>query len=211
MQSEIPLLDEGSRRAEVGAVGAGQGRTEKHLPGELGIWMFILGDMLVFGMFFIVFMHYRALDMAVFLQSQATLNLHLGAINTLLLLTSSWFVVRGVQSARTDPTRPVGRWFALAFLCGAGFGVIKIFEYGEKIGAGITLTTNDFYMYYFVFTGIHFMHVLIGMGILFYMWIRTRAAVTGKGDIAMLESGATFWHLVDLLWIVLFPLLYLIK
>ena len=173
--------------------------------------MFILGDMLMFGLFFVVFMQARAADSALFLDAQAGLNLHLGAVNTLLLLTSSWFVVKALHAARAQGRHLSARWLIAAIMCGVGFASVKLFEYSEKIGAGITLTTNDFYMYYFIFTGIHFMHVLIGMGVLMFMWMRVRTTELVEGEITMLESGATFWHLVDLLWIVLFPLLYLVK
>jgi len=104
--------------------------------------------------------------------------------------------------------------------CGLGFAAVKIIEYREKITAGITLTTNDFYMYYYIFTGLHFLHVLIGMGVLVFLWFKARAAVQRKGELSdgdnekemmLIESGASYWHMVDLLWIVLFPLLYLMK
>jgi len=84
-------------------------------------------------------------------------------------------------------------------------------EYSEKIGHDITPVTNNFYMFYFMLTGIHFMHVLLGLGVLVFLWLRSRRASITPGDIVLFESGATFWHMVDLLWIVLFPLLYLMK
>ena len=101
--------------------------------------------------------------------------------------------------------------FASAFLCGFAFVCVKLFEYQEKIDAGIMLTTNDFYMYYYMFTGLHLMHVLIGMGVLAFMWNVTRAGELGEKAINTLESGASFWHMVDILWIVLFALLYLVR
>ena len=88
---------------------------------------------------------------------------------------------------------------------------VKFFEYQEKIDAGIMLTTNDFYMYYYMFTGLHLMHVLIGMGVLAFMWNVTRTGDLGEKIINTLESGASFWHMVDILWIVLFALLYLMR
>ena len=190
------------------------------MPGEVGIWVFILGDMVIFGLFFIVYVYYRGLDLELYRQSQATLNQNYGAINTLFLLASSWFVAMAVDDMRSKTTRLAPRFFVLAMLCGLGFSVVKIIEYREKITAGITLTTNDFYMYYYIFTGLHFLHVLIGMGVLVFLWFKARAAVQGKGELPiaekakemmLIESGASYWHMVDLLWIVLFPLLYLMK
>ena len=98
--------------------------------------------------------------------------------------------------------------------------MVKIIEYSEKLSAGITITSNDFYMYYYIFTGLHFLHVLIGMGVLVFLWYRARLAAKNslardtaviEKDMVLVESGASYWHMVDLLWIVLFPLLYLMK
>ena len=183
----------------------------RHLPGEEGVWVFILGDMMIFSLFFCVFTYYRSLDPGLFVQSQAHLNQKYGAINTLFLLASSWFVVLGVHSVRDLDGRIAPRCFALAMVCGLGFSFVKILEYSEKLRAGITLITNDFYMYYYIFTGIHFLHVIIGMVVLVFLWKKARAGLSGPKDIMFVESGASYWHMVDLLWIVLFPLLYLMK
>lgn len=171
--------------------------------------MFIFGDMLVFSLFFLTYAYYRAENVELYKASQAHLNQMFGALNTFLMLSSSWFVATAVQQARRDRPQVSARCFALGVLCGLGFGVVKFFEYGEKLRLGITPATNDFYMYYYVFTGIHFMHVLIGMGVLTYMAIYARAGVGDEKRIRNIESGASFWHVVDLLWIVLFGLLYL--
>lgn len=188
-----------------------------HLPGEPGVWVFILGDMLMFALLFGVFVHYRAQDPALYLQSQTTLNQGFGALNTLLLLTSSWFVVGAVQDARNHRADRGCTRIILAFLCGAGFITVKFFEYREKISAGSTLTSNDFYMYYYMLTGIHLLHVVIGMGVLIFLWRTLRQSALSPNTrspesvVAHLESGASFWHLVDMLWIFLFALLYLMK
>jgi nitric oxide reductase NorE protein len=188
-------------------------RTEPktHLPGEVGVWMFVMGDLMMFGLLFTVFVYYRAEDVPLFSQSQATLNQTYGLFNTLLMLSSSWFVATGMQSARLAQSKAAATLFALAFACGAGFVGVKYFEYSEKIRAGLTLVTNDFYMYYFMMTGIHLMHVVIGMGILAYLWSLARASKFDPPNISMMESCATFWHMVDILWVVLFGLLYLMR
>lgn len=105
---------------------------EKHIPGEAGIWIFVLGDMFVFGLFFVTFAYYRSLDIALFQQSQVKLNLNWGALNTVLLLTSSWFVVVGMSAIRRGIRRMARVCLALVWLCGLGFGLVKFFEYGEK-------------------------------------------------------------------------------
>ncbi len=186
-------------------------KIKNHVPGEVGIWVFILGDMLVFGLFFLVFVYYRGLDVELYRQSQAALNQHYGAFNTLLLLASSWFVVMAVENARAASGKQAAGLFSLALLCGVGFGAVKFIEYREKLAAGITITSNDFFMYYYIFTGLHLLHVVIGMGVLIFLIKKTRSPLFQTSDMMLVESGASFWHLVDLLWIVLFPLLYLMK
>jgi nitric oxide reductase NorE protein len=182
-----------------------------HLPGEAGIWVLIAGDMMIFALFFATFVFYRAQNSAIYINSQILLNQNYGAINTLLLLTSSWFVVIAVSAARAGRGRVASRLLSLSFLCGLGFAVVKFLEYSEKLQAGVTISTNDFFMFYFVLTGIHFMHLLIGMAGLAYLIAMTRGKTLGDKEIMVLEAGASFWHMVDLLWIVLFPLLYLMR
>lgn len=184
---------------------------ERHVPGETGVWVFILGDMVVFALFFGVFSYYRGLTPDVFSASQATLNANYGLINTFLLLTSSWFVVMGMNAAKRHLQSSAAGLFGMAFLCGAGFSAIKVIEYSEKIGAGIYPVTNDFYMYYYILTGLHFVHVIIGMVVMLFMVYRGWRGLSTGRDLAFLEGGASYWHMVDLLWIVLFPLIYLMK
>lgn len=184
---------------------------QRHYPGEGGLWAFVLGDMAMFLVLFCVFISYRANSVELFNQSQETLNKDLGAINTIILLISSWFVFIAVRAAKMGLGRIVTPCILIAFLCGGGFTYIKIVEWGEKVAAGISLTTNGFYEFYFILTGIHLLHLIFGMGVLIFMAVRSwRGSFAGR-DVAVLESGATFWHMVDLLWIVLFPLLYLLK
>lgn len=186
------------------------------LPGEQGIWLFVLGDMLVFALFFATFLYYKGQQPEVFAAGQASLNTTLGTLNTLLLLTSSWCIASAVTHLQQSPgdtgrLETSRRLITLAGLCGLAFVVVKILEYREKVNAGFGLTTNDFYMLFYMFTGIHLIHVLVGLLVLFVVRLllgnKTRAPAT---TLNIIESGATYWHMVDLLWIVLFPLLYLL-
>jgi nitric oxide reductase NorE protein len=182
-----------------------------HIPGEVGIWVFVLGDMCAFAVFFNIFMLYRAKDVELFAQSQSQLNQNYGAINTLLLLASSWFVVRAMSAARSLDTRRAPRYFEAAIACGFGFMVVKYLEWSEKITHGVTVITNDFFSFYYMLTGIHFLHVIFGMLLLFFLRAKSKKGLETAGDLVALESGATYWHMVDVLWIVLFPLIYLLK
>jgi nitric oxide reductase NorE protein len=172
--------------------------------------VFILGDMVVFALFFGVIVYLHGQHPALFAGSQTHLNQAAGAVNTILLLTSSLFVALGVRDARNRSGSVAPRFFLLAALCGIAFACVKAFEYQDKIGAGLTPATNDFYMYYFVFTGIHLLHVAIGVGVLSALIRISRKPVLSATDVTHIESGASFWHLVDMLWVVLFALLYLL-
>ncbi|MBD2860143.1 cytochrome c oxidase subunit 3 [Spongiibacter sp. KMU-158] len=183
----------------------------KRIPGEAGVWVLVLGDAMVFLLLFLSFLAYRSQDIVLYNNSQIQLNMHFAALNTLLLLASSWFVVSGLQLLRREMAGLALRMFKLAWLCGFSFGVVKVIEYSEKFEQGITPLKNSFYMFYFVLTGIHFVHVLIGLGVLAWMISVVKRSTSGAQKITSLESGATYWHLVDLLWIVLFPLIYLVR
>ena len=142
---------------------------ERHLPGEEGTWVFILGDMTVFALLFAVYLYYRGQDVGVFNASQGKLNDSYGAINTLLLLTSSLFVVTAVRAVRHRVRNVAPPLFVGAFICGLGFSLMKFLEYSEKLDAGLKPATNDFFMYFYVLTGLHFFHLLIGMGLLVFL------------------------------------------
>ncbi|MGH8006641.1 MAG: cytochrome c oxidase subunit 3, partial [Candidatus Binatia bacterium] len=175
-------------------------QAQGHLPGEVGVWVFILGDMVVFALFFVTFMYYRAQNVELFAASQTMLDQNRGALNTLLLLASSWFVVLGVHSLHQRLADLAPRLFGVALLCGLGFVVVKFFEFAEKISHNVTATTNDFFMYYFIFSGIHLLHVFIGIGVLAFMIVHLRKHGTSAPNMMLIEGGASYWHMVDLLW-----------
>jgi len=180
-----------------------------HVPGESGIWIMIFGDMMVFSLMFVAFLLGRRDQTALFAESRLHLNQTYGLVNTFLMLSSSWCVASAVHAVRSARHRAAGLYLRVALACGLGFCAVKILEYSEKFRAGIAINSNDFFMYYFVFTGIHLLHVLIGMGVLIFM-TRVAAGTVDARRLGYLESGASFWHLVDLLWIALFALLYLL-
>lgn len=183
-------------------------RANGHIPGEPGLWVLIGGDLCAFSAFFVVYMVDFAKSRAVFHAGQQTLDTGLGLLNTLLLLTSSWFVARAVAAAREN--RGSAKALVSAGMgCGGAFVVAKAFEWHDKIAAGLTLNSSPFHIYYFMFTGIHLIHVFLGLGVLAF--VRSRFDDKGKlvASPALIEGGAAFWHLVDLLWLVIFALLYL--
>jgi nitric oxide reductase NorE protein len=183
----------------------------RRLPGVDGVWVAIGADSVIFAILFGSFMQARMQDPAVFEASRHTLNMNLGGIDTLILLTSSWSVALAVQAMKRDQIDREPRLLLGGAVTGLMFVVSKSIEYFEKFAHGITPGTNPFFMWYFTLTGIHLLHVVFGTSLLTYLWIRSRRGTYDHLHRAVPESVASYWHLVDLLWVVLFPLLYLMK
>ncbi len=183
----------------------------RHPPGDLAIWVFILAELLAFGIFFATYAVTRMHNVALFDAMQPHLDRNAGAINTVLLITGSWCVARAVAAIKRDLKAASGRWLLFGILCGLGFVAVKLYEYSAKFAAGIDLSTNTFYMFYLSLTFFHFMHVILGLVILTAVWLKTRAGGYSAADHHGMETGASYWHMVDLVWIVLFPLVYVMR
>lgn len=181
----------------------------RRLPGVDGVWVFIGADSAIFAILFLSFMQDRRTDPALFEASRQTLNIHLGGIDTLILVTSSWLVALAIQAIKRDQADRIAPFLLGGALTGLLFVVSKSVEYAQKFAQGITPATDTFYMWYFTLTGIHLAHVLLGTGLLAFTWTSARRGAYGSAHRMVPECVASFWHLVDLLWIVLFPLLYL--
>lgn len=181
-----------------------------HVPGEAGLWVFILGDMTLFGVFFCAFLVTGHRMPTLFAQSRTALDQTIGAVNTLVLITSSVFVAFAMSALRQDRRTPAMRCVCVAIGLAITFAVLKIVEYGGETAAGHGPGENLFFTYYFVLTGIHLLHLVIGATLLTVLWRRIRAATVTRERMLFAEGAAVYWHMVDLLWIVLFPLLYLV-
>lgn len=172
--------------------------------------MFVFGDLIVFALFFATFLAYRAEAPAAYAEARASLNLTLGTANTLALLTSSWLVAAAVLLARGGAALRARPLVLGAVGFGVAFVIGKIAEYAQKAQAGVAPQEAEFFMFYFVLTGVHFLHVLIGLALLSYLALSIRSDQLSEGRLRFWESGGVYWHMVDLLWIVLFTLFYLI-
>ena len=180
-----------------------------HLPGDGAMWVMVIGDLVIFGAYFIIYMVYRAMKPAEFLASEQHLNITIGVVNTLVLLASSWFIARSVQCARAGDHDRALRLTFLGGLCGVLFILIKGYEWSSKIVAGYTMSGNEFFMFYYMLTGVHVFHVGLGLVILGIVVRELRNP--RRRRVSMVESGATYWHMVDLLWVVIFALLYVMR
>lgn len=175
------------------------------------IWNFVAIDCTFFGMFFTVFMFERRAQAAAFDTSSRLLDVRLGLLNTLVLITSSYLVALAIARARNLDLRNARRLLWGGVGIGAVFAVTKVVEYSLKLGAGITPQTDAFFGYYFALTGIHFLHYAAGMVVLIVMLVRVhQASAAEAGLVRFMISGGIFWHMVDLLWVFLFPMLYLL-
>ena len=184
-------------------------KPELRLPGDVHIWVFVLGDLIIFSVYFVIFMIYRTQHPDVFLGSQRHLSLALGVTNTLVLLLSSRYVALAVQSARAKDHARASRLIQYAAACGVVFLLIKAYEWVALINDGYTLAHNNFFMFYFTITGVHMFHVLLGL--LFLALVLRELHNPQLRREPMVEVGAIYWHMVDLLWVIIFALLYVVR
>ena len=178
------------------------------LPGDGDMWVMVLGDLVIFAGYFVVYMIYRVMNRDAFLAAQQHLSINLGVTNTVILLTSSWFVARAVLAARTGRPGSAIRLTWAGGVTGVLFVLVKGYEWFTKIRAGQT-NSDLFYSFYYVLTGVHLVHVFIGLIVLGVMVRELRNPARRR--MSVVESGAVYWHMVDLLWVLIFALLYVMR
>ena len=207
--TDLAGADNPRHRVDRGLTTRDENKPTRFVPGQPDMWAFVLFETLVFGAYFSFYLFYRTRSPELFLHSQAQLDLRFGVFNTLVLLLSSWSVARCVQSARVGAYRPALKDTFLTASFGLVFMVSKVFEWARQIHMGSGVSGNDFFTYYFFFTGIHFVHLLIGfivLGVVVYqLWSPARRSQE------LVETCATYWHTVDFLWVLIFALLYVVR
>ena len=190
-------------------VAAKTNKPARFVPGQPDMWAFVLFETLVFTGYFGFYLFYRARSPELFLHAQAQLDLRIGVLNTLVLLLSSWSVARCVQSARAGAYGPALRDAFLTALFALVFLFVKVTEWARLTRAGNSLDSNDFFTYYYFLTGIHFVHLLIGFVVLGIVVYQLRSPM--RRSQVLIETGATYWHTVDFLWVLIFALLYVVR
>jgi cytochrome c oxidase subunit III len=190
---------------------------------KVGMWLFLLQEVLFFAPLFVTYAVFRALYPEAFLEASLLLNWKLGAINTLVLITSSLTMALGVNSAQHGKHQKTVAYLAVTLVLAFVFLVIKYFEYTHKIHEGLLpakiftfegikeAKTPLFFSLYFMMTGLHGLHVIIGIGIIFWILLRAKRKEFDQDYYTPVELIGLYWHFVDLVWIYLFPLLYLIR
>jgi nitric oxide reductase NorE protein len=177
--------------------------------GTEGIWTFVFIDMVIFTLIFLVYTMQRVQQYHLYEAAHHELSVVSGFVNTLILITSSLYLVKAVRAGRLDDSGQTARYLNVAFGLGLLFCVSKGIEYYEKVQSGIRVTTNSFFTFYFFITFLHLLHVLAGMT---FMGAYRRNVKSMKSDrryVKGLENVGHFWHFVDLLWIFIYALLYL--
>lgn len=175
-------------------------------PEETGIWVFITIDLVLFAVYFLLAAHDIAHLQPAKGEAAHSLSQAAGVLNTVILLTGSWAVAMGSRASAS--TSEAARYFAAATATGLAFLLVKAFEYGDHIAAGDTITSSVFFTWYYVLTGLHAIHLVVGTALLAFISRRFRSSERVSGN---LQSGACYyWHLIDLLWIGIFTVIYLL-
>ena len=177
---------------------------------KLGMWLFLATELLLFGGLFAAYTIFRAKYPALFEEQHLELNKTLGALNTVILIFSSLTMAMGVTCIQRGNRKLLTILLAITILCGLIFGFNKYLEYSAKFHHHIYPSTSIFFALYFMMTGLHMLHVLAGVIILTVLLVLNVRGKFSESYNSPVEIGGLYWHLVDLIWIYLFPLLYLI-
>lgn len=184
---------------------------EGSIPGNRGIWAGILAEMTEFALLFAVYFVARAHFPEAFRQGPLQLSLFAGTFNTVLMISGSYFVANAVIATRQNRPKVSMRWLILVLLAACGYFVTKYFEFRWNVSHGVTGSTGIFFTVYYYLTFTHMVHV--GWGIMGLLWVIGRTATGGYNSTEHegLEAFASYWHATDLVWLVIFPLLYLLR
>ncbi|OFX58696.1 MAG: cytochrome C oxidase subunit III [Bacteroidetes bacterium GWA2_30_7] len=190
------------------------------LGAKMGMWLFIFTELLLFGGLFIVYAVYRSQYPDDFQIAATQLNTFIGTLNTIILLVSSMTVAMSITALQKGNKKLTIYLLGITILFAIIFLVNKYFEWGAKFhhhlypGSELMLTLKRgellFFSLYYFMTGLHALHIVVGMVILIVVLLKVKSGKINNTDFVLLENGGLYWHLVDLIWIFLFPLLYLI-
>ncbi len=178
-------------------------------PGGILIWMIVFVEIFTFMIALAWFVIRRNADTEVFEQSQQLLNKQFGIFNTLFLVTAGYFMANALHKLKQGDNQASGNNINLSILMGLMFLLLKGYEYSDKISLGIGLGYSDFFTYYWLLTGFHFIHVMAGLVIIVSLKFYIKKKHYTSSNYGDVETGAVFWHMCDLIWLMLFPVLYL--
>lgn len=173
------------------------------LPGDFMMWILIVSELLVFSAALLAMLAVRAGDPVRFAADQAMLDRTAGALNTIVLVTSGLCAALAVEARSREARATARRWLAGAGVLGIVFLAVKAVEYAHKASLGIGVETSPFFTFYYLVTGFHAAHVLAGIVLL--------GLVAVFDSVRNMETAVAFWHMVDLVWVLLFPIVYLVR
>lgn len=178
-------------------------------PGGALVWFIIFMEMVTFiaGIFF--FFAYKQDEQTLFLEMQQKLNINYAVANTLFLVTSGFFAALSLNYLKNNLRQKSRNNLLISIVLGAGFLILKSIEYSEKINQGYTTSLNHFFTFYWFLTFFHFAHVLFATFILLFLYFKIKNQE--EDEIIALEVGTSLWHMCDLIWILLFPTLFIIR
>jgi cytochrome c oxidase subunit III len=177
---------------------------------RLGIWAFLATELLLFGGLFTAYAQFRSTYPDLFHQEHLKLNRLLGALNTVVLLSSSLSIAIGIDAVRNDRRRTLRIALIVTLALASCFLGIKYLEWSEDFEHGLYPSSNLFFGLYFMMTGLHGLHVIFGMLVMVWLLIRNERGAFSSDYNSPVEVTGLYWHFVDLVWIYLFPLLYLV-
>ena len=179
-------------------------------PGGVLVWLILVLELLTFAAGIGVFLSQKGQHPAEFAAGAEALNQSIAFVNTLILLTGGWSMATAIVSIREGRIKSGIRWTTGAILAGIGFLILKGIEFSQKIEHGATFGDDFFHTIYFALTGFHFLHVLAAVVILIYLCFGLKRGRYTQEDHFDVESGGIFWHMCDLIWLVLYPVIYLL-
>ena len=176
---------------------------------KLGMWIFLASEIMLFAGFIGSFVNLRAANMVMMTESAGLLNRPLGALNTFILITSSLTMAMAVGAINRGNRAWIKLFLLLTIILGTTFLGVKAVEYTQKFSHHYTVSTDLFFSFYFIMTGIHALHVIVGIVIMSVVLAKVMKN-SPTIDAVVMENVGLYWHFVDVVWIFLFPLLYLI-
>jgi len=177
-------------------------------PGGILMWIIIFLELFTFGMALVAMVYYGSLERELFHESRLLLNTSFGAVNTVFLLTSGFFMAKSVMELKRHQVDKSIRYLWITMFLGLCFLILKSIEYNSKIDAGLDMNYNLFFTFYWALTFFHVVHVLVGIIILAISTYNLKKNAA-KVELIDVEAGAAFWHMCDLIWLLLFPIIYL--
>ena len=179
-------------------------------PGGILVWIIVFVELLTFGMGLVVFQVHARENHELFAAGRTALSQSIGMINTMILLTGGWFMTIAIGNLRKGDIRKSRSWLIATIVSGLLFLALKGSEYADKLSHGYDLNADTFYTLYWLLTGFHFVHVAVAVIILFFMWWGIRTGRYTESNHEDVESSGIFWHMCDLIWLLVYPVIYLL-